>query len=129
MTYSLPPESYRFLRPETPRPSRRGWDLVLSIVLLMLVPFAALAATYAGLFLAFAADACGAQTCDTGLMNIGFWMAVIAPWGILVVAVVVTIVRLVRHRVAFWVPLVAIVAMVVVWFIAAAFVGAGVSAS
>lgn len=129
MTYSLPPESYRFLRPENPRRARRGWDLVLSIVLLMLLPFAALAATYAGMLLAFAADACGAQACDTDLMNFGFWLAVIAPWVVLVLGVVVSIVRLVRHRVAFWVPLVAIVLMIAVWFVAAAFVGAGVSAS
>ncbi len=95
----------------------------------MLLPLLALAASYAGVVLASAARVCGAQACDAGLMNLGFWIAVIAPWVILVVGLVVAIIRLVRHRLAFWVPLVAILSMVAVWFIAAALVGAGLTAS
>lgn len=130
MTYSLSPESYRTLRPERPpRPARRVWDLALTIVLLVLLPLAALACSYAGFFLAFASDACGSTTCDFGIMNVGLWFAVIAPWVVLLLAVVASIVRLVRHRVTFWVPLVGIVAMVATWFVAAAIVSAGVSAS
>lgn len=129
VTFSLPPESFRTLRPEPRSRAARPWDVAITVVLLVLLPLLALAATYAGVLLAFAADACGAQTCDTGLMNLGFWIAVIAPWVILTIGVVVAIVRLVRHRLAFWVPLVAIASMVAAWFVAAAFVGAGVSAS
>lgn len=130
MTYSLSPESYRMLRPERPsRPARRAWDLVLTIALLVLLPLAALACSYAGFFLAFASDACGSMTCNFGLMNVGFWFAVIAPWVVLLLAVVLAIVRLVRHRVSFWVPLVGVVAMAATWFVAAAIVSAGVSAS
>lgn len=129
VTFSLPPESFRTLRPEPRGRAPRPWDVATTIVLLVLLPLLALAASYAGVVLASAARACGAQACDAGLMNLGFWIAVIAPWVILVVGLVVAIIRLVRHRLAFWVPLVAILSMVAVWFIAAALVGAGLTAS
>jgi len=130
VTYSLSPDSYRTLRPEQPpRPARRGWDLVITVVLLVLLPLAALAGSYAGFFLAFASDACGSVTCDYGVMNVGLWFAVVAPWVVLLLTVVVAIIRLVRHRVAFWVPLAGIVLMGAMWFVAAAIVSAGVSAS
>lgn len=129
MTFSLSPESYRVLPPEPTRPRRRRWDLALTIVLLVLLPLLAVACSYAGFFLAFASDACGAIACDYGLMNVGLWSAVISPWVVLLGTVVVAIVRLVRRRLAFWVPLAGSVVMVAAWFIAAAIVGAGVSAS
>lgn len=117
------------MRPEPTVRKARSWDVALTIILLVLLPLLALGASYAGVLLAFAADQCGPSNCDTGLMNIGFWTAVISPWVILLIGVVAAIVRLVRHRLAFWVPLATIVGMAAVWFIAAAFVGAGVSAS
>ncbi|KQM44912.1 MULTISPECIES: DUF6264 family protein [Microbacterium] len=129
MTFSMPPESFRTLRPEPTARRARGWDVALTIVLLVLLPLLALAASYAGVFLVYAADACGSVTCDTGLMNIGFWTAVVSPWVVLIIGVVISIVRLVRHRLAFWVPLVTVVTIAAVWFVAAALVGAGVSAS
>jgi len=125
----MPPESFRTLRPEPAARTSRGWDVALTIVPLVLLPLLALTASYAGVLLAFASDACGSTTCNTGLMNIGFWTAVISPWVVLVIGVIVAIVRLVRRRLAFWVPLVTVVAVVAVWFVAAALVGAGVSAS
>lgn len=129
VTYSLPPESFRTLSPE-PRPrAGRPWDVAITIALLVLLPLLALGASYAGVLLAFASDACSGAACDTDLMNAGFWIAVVSPWVVLVIGVIVAIIRLVRHRLAFWVPLVAAVAMVAVWFVAAALVGAGVSAS
>ncbi len=129
MTYSLPPESFRTLQPERPRESPRVWDIVLTIVFLVLTPLAALAASYAGLFLAFASDACGSGTCNTDLMNVGLWSAVISPWVVLLAGVVVSIVLLVKRRVAFWVPLASIALMTALWFVAAAIVSLGVSAS
>ncbi len=130
MTYSLSPDAYRMLRPERPpRPARRGWDLVITVVLLVVLPLAALACSYAGFFLAFASDACGSVRCDYGVMNVGLWFAVIAPWVVLLLSVVVAIIRLVRHRITFWVPLAGIALMAATWFVAAAIVSAGVSAS
>ncbi|MFJ4039322.1 hypothetical protein ACIPVB_14740 [Microbacterium sp. NPDC090007] len=128
-SFPLPPQSFRTLRPEPRARAARPWDVALTIVLLVLLPLLALGASYAGVLLAFASDACGADRCDIALMNLGFWAAVISPWVVLVLGLVVTIVRLVRHRLAFWVPLVTIVMMAAAWFVAAAIVGAGVSAS
>ncbi len=129
MTYSMPPESFRTLRPEAARRPARTWDVVLTIVFLVLSPLAALAASYAGLFLAFAADACGSQNCNTDLMNLGLWSAVIAPWVVFLIAVVVAIVLLVTRRLAFWVPLAGMALMTALWFVSAAIVSLGVSAS
>lgn len=129
VTYSMPPESFRTLRPEPVRRSSRTWDIVLTIVFLVLSPLAALAASYAGLFLAFAADACGSQNCNTDLMNLGLWSAVIAPWVVFLIAVVVAIVLLVTRRLAFWVPLAGMALMTALWFVSAAIVSLGVSAS
>ncbi len=129
MTYSMPPESFRTLRPEPVRQPARTWDVVLTIVFLVLSPLAALAASYAGLFLAFAADACGSQNCNTDLMNLGLWSAVIAPWVVFLIAVVVSIVLLVTRRLAFWVPLAGMALMTALWFVSAAIVSLGVSAS
>jgi len=129
VTYSMPPESFRTLRPEPARDPARVWDIVLTIVFLVLLPLAALAASYAGLFLAFAADACGSNTCNTELMNVGLWSAVVSPWGVLLAGVVVSIVLLVKRRLAFWAPLTAMALMTALWFVAAAIVSLGVSAS
>jgi len=129
VTYSMPPESFRTLRPEPVRRSSRTWDIVLTIVFLVLLPLAALAASYAGLFLAFASDACGVQNCNSDLMNLGLWSAVISPWVVLLIGVVVSIVLLVKRRLAFWVPLAAMALMTALWFVSAAIVSLGVSAS
>jgi hypothetical protein len=128
-SFPLPPQSFRTLRPEPRAKTSRPWDVVVTIVLLVLLPLLALAASYAGVLLAFASDACGADRCDAALMNTGFWAAVVSPWVVFVLGLVVTIVRLVRHRLAFWVPLLTIVVMAAAWFVSAAIVGAGVAAS
>jgi hypothetical protein len=124
----MPPQSYRTLQPEPPRGRRpvKIWDLVLSVVLLVLLILFSLGASYAAVFLAFAADACTAATCDYDVMNVGFWFAVVSPWVVLLLAAALTIVQLVRRRVAFWIPLVAAVLEVGLWFVAAAIVGSGV---
>lgn len=127
VTYSLPPDAFRTLRPEPRRGGLRVWDVALTVVLLVLLPLAALAATSAGLLFTAAGDSCFLASCDLGLVNFGLWFAVIAPWAALVIGVTAAIVRLVRHRIAFWVPLLTVIGMVALWFVAAAIVGAGVS--
>ncbi|WP_125132849.1 DUF6264 family protein [Microbacterium sp. 10M-3C3] len=127
MTYAMPPESYRTLQPER-RPARRirVWDLVLTIVLLLVLAAFAALASYFAVFLAFASDGCGGGTCDTGLLNLGFWFAVLSPWVLLVLAFVTGIVLLVLRRLAFWVPLTAAALIVACFFIGVAIVGAAV---
>jgi hypothetical protein len=125
----MPSDRYRTLQPERPAEATRKvkvWDVALTVVLLVVLTLFALGASYAGFFLVMASDACTAQTCDFALMDVGFWVAVISPWVLLVLAVVFAIVLLVLHRVAFWVPLVSAALMVGMWFVGAAIVGAGI---
>jgi hypothetical protein len=124
----MPPSSYRTLQPEPAvRPGVRGWDVALTVALLVLLTLFALAASYAGFFLALASDACSPSTCDYALMNFGLWFGVVSPWVVLLAGVACAIVLLVKHRLAFWVPLASAALMVGLWFVAAAIVGASVS--
>jgi uncharacterized membrane protein (DUF485 family) len=127
VTFSMPPSSYRTLQPErAPRRGVRVWDVALTIVLLVLLTLFALAASYAGSFLALASDACTAGTCDGGLMNAGLWFGVLSPWGVLLLGVALAVVLLVKQRIAFWVPLAGAALMVGLWFVGAAIVGAAI---
>lgn len=127
MTFSMPPSSYRTLQPERLGRRRvRAWDVVVSIVLSVLLTLFAFGASYAGFFLALAADACSPATCDFTLVNAGLWFGVISPWVVLLASLAVVIALLVKRRIAFWVPLVSAALMVGLWFVAAAIVGAAV---
>lgn len=108
---------------------RRVWDIVVSCVLLAGDVVLALMMSFFGFFLAMASDPCGAMDCNTGLIGIGVLTAVILPWVVLIAAVVVSIVLLVRRRLAFWVPLVAAALIVSSWFVGAAIATAGVPGS
>lgn len=127
MTFSMPPSSYRTLPPE--RRGVRAADLVVTVVLLVLLAGFAFVAMTAGFLLVMATDSCSPATCDFGLLNAGMWFGAIAPWVMFVLAVAAAIVRLVARRTAFWVPLLAAGLMVVLWFVAAAMVGAGIGGS
>lgn len=131
MTFQMPSDRYRTLQPEPPRVAARRakvWDVALTVVFLVAVTLFALAASSAGFFFVTASEVCAGQACDYTLMNIGYWVAVISPWVLLLLAVVFAIIRLVRHRIAFWIPLVSAALMVGMWFVGAAFVGAGITA-
>ena len=105
---------------------RRTWDLVLSIaLLLLLLAFTAIAA-FAGAFLAFASDSCSADSCNYGALNAGILIAMISPVVIALVAIIATVLLLVRRRLAFWAPLVAFVLITAVWIGAAILVGSAV---
>ncbi|MFT4136878.1 hypothetical protein [Microbacterium sp.] len=112
----------------TPRPTARVWDIVLTSVLLLLLAALAAIVSYFGFFLAMASDPCGAVACDTTLIGIGMLTAVVLPWIVLVVVIVVSIVRLVRRRLSFWLPLAAVPLVVGSWFVGAAIASAGVPA-
>lgn len=104
----------------------RGWDIVLSVVLLVVGAAAAGLASVLALFLAFASDSCGSGTCDYDQMNVGFWVALVAPWGVWLLGVVATIMLLVRRRLGFWVPLVGIALGAVAWVVGAWLVGSAI---
>jgi sterol desaturase/sphingolipid hydroxylase (fatty acid hydroxylase superfamily) len=127
----MPPDRYRTLQPEpvrTREPARKIkiWDVALTVVLLVLLAFFALGASYVGQVIGFVSDPCAGQACDFGLINLGVWVGVLSPWVLLLLAMALAVVQLVRHRVAFWVPLAAAALMVGMFFVGIAIAGAGV---
>ncbi|WP_347346735.1 DUF6264 family protein [Microbacterium sp.] len=108
------------------RPPARVWDIVLTSVLLLLLVCLTAIVSYFGFFLAMASDPCGAVECDEGLIGIGMLTAVVLPWLVFVAVLVVSIMRLVRRRLGFWLPLAAVPLVVGSWFVGAAIASAGV---
>jgi hypothetical protein len=113
--------------PRTPRRPVIVWDLVTSIVLQVVAAVVAGVLTFAAFFLVFASDPCGGATaCDTGRMSIGFFVALLGPAAVTLVAVIVAIVLLVLRRISFWVPIVGILLAIGVLAGGAALVISGV---
>jgi Family of unknown function (DUF6264) len=118
--YAVPP-------PAGKRPVRT-WDVVLTIVLLVLDLILTAIMSFFGLFLAMASDSCGVRDCNTELIATGMMVGVGLPWLVLIITIVVAIVMLVRRRLAFWVPIVGgvlIVGSLILGFVVA---GTGVPA-
>ncbi|WP_219815172.1 MULTISPECIES: DUF6264 family protein [unclassified Rathayibacter] len=87
------------------RPPARVWDVVLTIVLILVASAVTLLLSFFGLFFAMASDSCGGSSaCDIGLIEGGMVLAAGGVWVPFLAAVVVSIVLLVRRRLAFWVP-------------------------
>ncbi|MFD1491560.1 MULTISPECIES: DUF6264 family protein [Microbacterium] len=126
VSYAPPPDSTA-APPRTARPVR-VWDIVLTVVLLILLAIFAALASYFGLFLAMASDGCFDDNCNDGLLTFGVWFAAISPWVTLLLGLVGAVILLVVRRVAFWVPLVSAALMVLTFFVAVAIVGAAVGA-
>jgi hypothetical protein len=106
---------------------RRTWDLVLSIVLLILSVLLGLVLFLIAPLLFMASDPCGSSTaCDSGQIAGGVLFAWFAPPVVLVTGIVVGILLLVRRRIAFWVPLTASLLAVGVFFMGAAIAVGGV---
>ncbi|HWI30484.1 MAG TPA: hypothetical protein VNT50_03270 [Microbacterium sp.] len=108
------------------KPPVRTWDVIATIILLVLLGVLAFFVSFFGFFLAMASDPCGAVECNTDLIATGMLTAVALPWVFLLLAAVVAIVLLVRRHVAFWVPLVAAPLVIASWFIGAAIATSGV---
>jgi glucan phosphoethanolaminetransferase (alkaline phosphatase superfamily) len=115
---------------EASAPPRRPvivWDLVLTIVLLVVMIGAALLASFFSFFLAFASDSCGAAvTCDTDRIATGMLIAMIGPLLVGVLALIAAVIVLVLRRIAFWIPIVGIVLIVGVFVGGAAITASGV---
>lgn len=125
--YGQPAGPYGYAVPPPPgkRPVRT-WDLVLTIVLLVLSGVLAAIMSFFGFFLAMAGDSCGARDCNSDLIAVGLMVAVALPWVVLILVAVVSIVLLVTRRLAFWVPLVGGVLIIASWPIGALIASAGV---
>lgn len=108
---------------------RRTWDLVVTIILLVLDGVLAAIMSFFGFFLAMAGDSCGARDCNSDLIAIGLLVAVALPWVLLILVAVISIVLLVKRRIAFWVPLIGAVLIIGSWFVGAVIASAGVPGS
>ncbi len=82
----------------------RVWDIVLSIVFILVLLAATVAALMVAIFLPMAADGCG-DGCTMVQIQIGFILALAVPVVCALIAIVVTIMFMVKRRAAFWVPL------------------------
>lgn len=103
------------------------WDVVVTIVIMVLLAILTFWVSLFGFFLVMASDPCGASTvCNTDLIGIGVLVAVGLPWVFFLAAVIVGIVLLVKRRIAFWVPLAASPFVIGAWFAGAAIASAGV---
>src|SRR3954468_6137723 len=108
------------------RPART-WDLVLSIVLLLLTAGLGLLLVVVAPFLVMASDPCGSGTqCDYDRMGVGLGIALVGPLVVLLAGIVGTILLLVFRRLAFWAPLVTSAVAVGVFIAGAAIVIGGV---
>ena len=98
-----------------PLPARRRWDLVLTIVLLVLHTGFVLVASTAGFFLAFAGDSCGASSvCNYDQIGTGMMVGVGGPVVVGLLTIGLAIIFLVRRRLAFWIPIAGSVLAIVV---------------
>ena len=101
-----------------PRPVR-VWDILVSILLVLALFAAAATALLFAAFLPMTAHGCG-QDCNIGQIEFWFILALALPVVAAVAATVITIIRLVQRRLAYWVPLAGIGGVVLGLLIGAA---------
>ena len=83
------------------------WDMILTIVLLVLYLAGAVVLSSLGFFVAFAGDSCGASTvCDYDAIGSATVFAIAGPWIPLLPVLIVSVILLITKRIAFWVPIV-----------------------
>lgn len=95
---------------------RALWDIILTVILLVVTVIAASIASLFGLFLAFMSDSCGAVgECNIDQLGVGMALAVGGVWLAPVAAIVAAVVLLVLRRRAFWVALLGLVLVGAIW--------------
>ena len=100
---------------DTPAP-RNTLDIVLSLVFAVLGAGLAIVLGILGITLAFAGDSCNASAaCNFEQLSAGILLAMMLPAVLTVIFIVWMIVRLVRRKRAFWVPIVGAVAAGIGW--------------
>jgi len=116
--------------PTAPASGARGTgartaDVTVSVILLVagVIGFGMLA--FLSLFFAMMSDGCYGDRCDTGLMSIGWLIALVAPPVVFLAAAGWTIVRLVRRKTAWWLPIVGAVVAVAIWVAGVGLMDAG----
>lgn len=91
----------------TVQPQRRGWDTILTIILLILLGGWVIVCAFAGALIGLVGDSCGAAAvCNYDQLGTATLVGMISPVVVGLVVAGVAIVRLARKRLTFWVPLV-----------------------
>jgi len=90
-----------------PPRTRKPWDATLTIFLLVLFAGWVILCSFAGALVAFVGDSCGSSAeCNYDLIGAALYVALFGPAVIGVIVLAVTLVRLVRKRIAFFVPII-----------------------
>lgn len=116
--------------PGAPPPAKdRTADVVVTIIELMLLFAGGLLLSFAGLFLVFASDSCGSggTECSTDLIALGVAVAAGGPWVPILGMGGWAVVRMVRRRSAWWIPLLAVPVACLVFALGAALAFNGAS--
>jgi hypothetical protein len=92
---------------------------MLSVLLLVVGLLAGVAMFVVAILLVIVYDTCSVNACSYEGFNVGWFIAMLAPLLAYAVGTIVTIVRLRRRRRAFWVPIVALVAAALLFFVGA----------
>ena len=107
--------------------TRRTWDVVLTVVLLVVLVGETALVPVGGLLLTMASDPCGAAVrCDEGRIGAGVLVAVLGPVAAGTAGLVGSVVLLARRRLAFWVPITAGVLVPALWVLGAVLAVSGV---
>ena len=115
-----------------PRPQRQPvpvWDVVLTIVFLVGLVVLTAFASFMGLFVVMASDSCGARECSTDFIVLGWLVAMLLPWVALIAAVTVSIVFMVKRKLAFYIPVLGAVGVGGALILGFVIAGAGVPTS
>ena len=97
------------------QPQRRGWDTILTIILLILLAGWVVVCAFAGALISLVGDSCGsAAVCNYDQIGTAAMVGLIGPVVVGLIVAGVTIARLVRKRLAFWVPLLGFVLILAV---------------
>jgi hypothetical protein len=91
-------------------------DTTVSIILMTANIALAAALCYVALFVVVAGDSCAENACNYDQFTAGWLLALLAPVVCVVIGVTITVVRLVRRRRAWWIPVVAMVVSGLVWW-------------
>ena len=100
----------------------RTADVVVTIIELIMLGLGGVLLSFFGFFLVFASDSCGISEthCSTGQIALGVVVAAGGPWLVILGMGAWAVVRLVRRRSAWWVPLLAVPGACLVFALGAA---------
>jgi len=91
------------------------WDVIVSVILLLIGAAVSVVITLASLFLAMAGDSCGVVECNYDQIGTGWIITMAAPTALWLATAAVAIVRMVKRRIAWWFVLIGIVVLLAVW--------------